>query len=304
MAEKLTMNDIDYWYRGLNIARTQSGINLSSVSKGNYTSKETYQAAIDLLNNISKARNDNNFLGLADYNVPSKVQMDEKILLEDRTIIEGNVINLLRTCNNMDCKTVCQNTGVNSNQINSHGTCQNGINTNAKKSNGTNTNDNNSHGLRSNGTHQNGVCQNKQYCSQSTHSNGTNTDGTNGHGTHWICLTTDSDGTGGDDWCHDGVCWDGSCSHGTMSHGQDNNYYTHTNGTCNNVALTNLANSNETCQNGIQSNVDKTNGTCSHGNNSNTTKSNGCVDQIYDGTTVTYNAKTKYTVDEAKKRIN
>lgn len=342
MADRLTMKDIDKWYRGLNVARTQSGINLASVYKGSYTSKETYQAAIDLLNNISKTRNDNTFLSLADFNKPSKVQLDEKILLNDKSIIEGNIINLLRVCNNIDCKTVCQNTGSNSNGKNTDDTCGNTLN-----GNGSHQNTSLNNGLNTNGNHQNVLLTNgtalATICSQSSLKNGTNSNGANDNGSNVnVGGNTCSNGINANVKCSQGQCFDKGClkksySNGTNSngtktngqciHGAGSTYGNgkNTDGTCSNGKLTNGTNNNMTtcaygknsngyndnsscqngnCANGYNSNGDKSNGLCNHGTNTNSSKSNGCVDQIYDPATATYNAKTKYSVEEAKSRLS
>lgn len=319
MSLKLTDKDLSLWYSGLNVARTQSGIGLSMVSPGKYQSKETLKAAKDLLNNIQQARSSNAFLGMAEYSVPNQVENDEKILLTDRSIIEKNILNLLRVCNNMTCKTVCTNTGTNTNQSyetpcnqncsktgNANGVCTNKQDCGYGTTTGTTPNSN---GLKTNGAHTNGANSNGNYQNgMGEAGSGTCTNGDNSHGskTNGEVEVANTNKT-----CHNGTCHNGSNSQGTFGNAEGNtchngiqangkcSYGTKANNGCNNGKNSNGSNSKDVCILGSVGQYN--NGTCSinvcsNGSNSNAYNSKGSVVKSHSNGKNTNGAKSNGTM--------
>lgn len=230
MATELKGSDVIDWYKKVNFARTQSGIGMPSITETSYETHETSKRIKGLVSNILSSINGNKFLEMADNSITNaEYDIGKEIKTSSKNNINNTVISMLRVCPNINCQTVCSNTGTNSNQINTNGVCSNVV--------------------KGNGANSNGVCSNVAH-SNVTNSNGTNGNGQNSNGMNYIYCgawnghdNTNSDGYQGNGTCNNGVNSNGVNGNGTNSNGAN------ANGVCNNIN-----NSNGTNSNGIKSN--------------------------------------------------
>lgn len=295
MATKLTTSDVNTWYKRLNAARTQSGIGLGPLTESNYTALETSKRIKALVSNISSSISSNSFLKLADNFISNTgFEINSKITERDKQKIDNTTISLLRVCPNVNCQTVCTNTGANSNIVNTNGTCGNVTQSNGYNGNGTCGN-----GGCGNGVNGNGICGNGT-CSNGANANGANGNGTCSNGTYNVNATFSNGGNSHGSNNNDGD--KGTHGNGTNSNGIYSNV-AHGNGSNSNGANSNVTKSNGSHSNGANSNATKSNGANSNGTNSNGTKTNGNTNAIYDPNTVTYSAKNHYTEQEALNRV-
>lgn len=227
MYERLNSADVTLWYKKLNFARTQAGISLNPVTEAACKKTATSERILQLLHNISSTRSENYFLGLSTSAIKQEnFSSGKPINQSDRQSIESSLLSLLRICPNVNCQTVCTNTGANSNASNGNGTCSNVV-----KSNAYNENVVNSNGANSNGAN----------------SNGTNSNGNNGNGLFDLSGNNNTTcGFSGRDVHTHG---NGTCANGAYS----------------NVAFSNVAHGNGTNTNGIKSNAYNANGTNTNG---------------------------------------
>lgn len=339
MAVLLTSADINKWYKGLNIARTQSGVRLNSIIEPNYTSKETYDRVLNLINNIVQSRKDSEYLSTSDLSEMSSSFAAGNIIRNiDRTSIENDIYSLLRICPNQVCtqttistdksnsthqnanSNVCITTD-NSNGTNGNGDHNNGDKTNGAHSNGTNENQVCSlsacaqgdagsygngtcaHGTKSNTYHANGVGNNNEICLHGHNSNGLHTKGADKANGTCNNGTQYVSSNGSDGYMNTNS--DGTQGNGLNANGRN------TNGTFLNGTLTNGYNTNEWCTNGTNTNQTKSNETCINGENSNGLHSNGYSNSTLtngtnsDGCNQKFSNSNKnyYTEEQAKNRL-
>ena len=309
MAVLLTSADINKWYKGLNIARTQSGVRLNSIIEPNYTSKETYDRVLNLINNIVQSRKDSEYLSTSDLSEMSSSFADGNIIRNiDRTSIENDIYSLLRICPNQ----VCTQTTISTDKSNStHQNANSNVCITTDNSNGTNGNGDHNNGDKTNGAHSNGTNEN-QVCSLSACAQGdagSYGNGTCAHGTK--SNTYYANGVGN----NNGICLHGHNQNALHTKGADNAHGTDTvrctNGTYLNGTLTNGYNTNEWCTNGTNTNQTKSNETCINGENSNGLHSNGYSNSTLtngtnsDGCNQKFSNSNKnyYTEEQAKNRL-
>lgn len=309
MAVLLTSADINKWYKGLNIARTQSGVGLNSIIEPNYTSKETYDRVLNLINNIVQSRKDSEYLSTSDLSEMSSSFADGNVIRNiDRTSIENDIYSLLRICPNQ----VCTQTTISTDKSNStHQNTNSNVCITTDNSNGTNGNGDHSNGDKTNGAHSNGTNEN-QVCSLSACAQGDSGsygNGTCAHGTK--SNTYHANGVGN----NNGICLHGHNQNTLHTKGADNAHGTDTvrctNGTYLNGTLTNGYNTNEWCTNGTNTNQTKSNETCINGENSNGLHSNGYSNSTLtngtnsDGCNQKFSNSNKnyYTEEQAKNRL-
>ena len=309
MAVLLTSADINKWYKGLNIARTQSGVGLNSIIEPNYTSKETYDRVLNLINNIVQSRKDSEYLSTSDLSEMSSSFADGDIIRNiDRTSIENDIYSLLRICPNQ----VCTQTTISTDKSNStHQNANSNVCITTDNSNGTNGNGDHNNGDKTNGAHSNGTNEN-QVCSLSACAQGdagSYGNGTCAHGTK--SNTYHANGVGN----NNGICLHGHNQNALHTKGADNAHGTDTvrctNGTYLNGTLTNGYNTNEWCTNGTNTNQTKSNETCINGENSNGLHSNGYSNSTLtngtnsDGCNQKFSNSNKnyYTEEQAKNRL-
>lgn len=309
MAVLLTSADINKWYKGLNIARTQSGVGLNSIIEPNYTSKETYDRVLNLINNIVQSRKDSKYLSTSDLSEMSSSFANGDIIRNiDRTSIENDIYSLLRICPNQ----VCTQTTISTDKSNStHQNVNSNVCITTDNSNGTNGNGDHNNGDKTNGAHSNGTNEN-QVCSLSACAQGDSGsygNGTCAHGTK--SNTYHANGVGN----NNGICLHGHNQNALHTKGADNAHGTDTvrctNGTYLNGTLTNGYNTNEWCTNGTNTNQTKSNETCINGENSNGLHSNGYSNSTLtngtnsDGCNQKFSNSNKnyYTEEQAKNRL-
>lgn len=179
MANVLKKTDMTEWYRKLNIARTQAGVDLMQVSAPT-SFTPTSSPVRQLIDDIALSQEENEFLGLADNTIDSDntVSPGKKVSILDKDKIEDTITSMLRICANITCAT----------QLCTDGICQNGTNNLGSNGNGSCSNGSHENGLywTSIGAYNNGSftgqsCGNGT-CSQGTKANGTNTYGAKSNG--------------------------------------------------------------------------------------------------------------------------